>query len=157
MAGFSKKIGDGNENICQNSNLGGRRFGQDRRVSADPDYKGIEKRIVDERRKGSRKRKSPRFRAKEGTYAAVDSNYSVIGLIKDVNKCGLAFQYVANEKQLAGLLTIDIFCNHKDFYLKDVPFKTISDFYVDSKSPFSTIIYKAMLWKICGSDRQTEI
>lgn len=124
-------------------------------MSADPDYKGIEKRIVDERRKGTRKRKSPRFRAKEGTYAAVDFNYSVIDLIKDVNKCGLAFQYVANEKQLAGLLTIDIFCNHKDFYLKDVPFKTISDFYVDSKSPFSPIILKQCCGKFADlTDRQ---
>ena len=65
-----------------------------------------------------------------------------MGLIKDINKCGLAFQYVANGKKLAGGLTINIFRHSKEFYLKNLPFKTISDFYVDCKSPFSTIILR---------------
>ncbi|MBL7179654.1 MAG: hypothetical protein ABIK98_14450 [Pseudomonadota bacterium] len=134
------------QTIYQNSNLGGRRTGQDRRVSPDTSYKGIEKRISEDRRKGTRQRRFPRFRAKEGSYTAIDSNYSIIGLIKDINKCGLAFQYVANGKKLDGTLTIDIFCSGKAFYLKNVPFKTISDFHVDCKSPFSTIILR----QCCG-------
>jgi hypothetical protein len=123
-------------------NHGGRRSGQDRRATADSNYKGIEKRISGDRRKGTRRRKSPRFKAKKGSYAAIDSSYFMIGLIKDINNCGLAFQYVAKEKELARLMTIDIFCNSKDFFLKNVHFKTTSDFYVHSKLPFSTIILR---------------
>jgi hypothetical protein len=128
--------------IYQNSNLGGRRSVSTRREPANPSYKGLEKRVTGERRRGIPKRKSPRFRAKEGSYTAINSNYSIIGLIKNINRCGLAFQYVANAKKLAGRLTIDIFRQSKEFYLKTLPFKTISDFYVDSKSPFSTIILR---------------
>jgi len=123
-------------------NTGGRRSVPNRRESANRNYKDLEKRVTGERRRGARKRKSPRFRAKEGSYAAIDSNYSIMGRIKDINKCGLAFQYVANEKKLAGRLTMNIFRLSKEFYLKNLPFKTISDFYVDSKSPFSTIILR---------------
>ena len=130
------------QTIYQNSNFGGRRSVPGRRVSANPNYKGLDKRVSGERRKGTRKRKSPRFLVKEGSYAAIDAKYHIIGLVKDINKCGLAFQYVANEKKLTGMLTIDIFRHSKEFYLKNVPFKTTSDFYVDSKSPFSTIILR---------------
>ena len=130
------------QTIYQKSNFGGRRSVPSRRESANPNYQGLEKRVFRERRKGTRKRKSPRLRAKEGSYAAIDSNYIIMGRIKDINKCGLAFQYVANGKKLTGQLTINIFRHSKEFYLKNLPFKTISDFYVDSRSPFSTIILR---------------
>ncbi len=127
-------------------NHGGRRSVPDRRESANPNNKGLEKRVTGERRRGTRKRKCPRFRAKEGSYAAIDSYYSIVGRIKDINKCGLAFQYVANGKTLTGQLTINIFRLSKEFRLKNLPFKTISDFYVDSQSPFSAIILR----QCCG-------
>lgn len=131
-------------------NHGGRRSVPNRRESANPNHKGLEKRVTGERRRGTRKRKSPRFRAKEGSYVAIESNYIIIGHIKDINKCGLAFQYVANAKKLAGRLTINIFRHSKEFHLKNLPFKTISDFYIDSKSPFSTIILRQCSGKFAG-------
>jgi len=133
--------------IDLNSTLGGRQFCQDRRVSADPNYQGIEKRISGDRRKETCKRKSPRFRAKEGSYVAVDSNHNIVGFIKNINKYGLAFQYVANAEELTGMLTMDIFRNNREFYLNNVFLKTVSDFYVDNKTPFSTIILRE-----CGGE-----
>lgn len=126
--------------------LGGRRSGQDRRMYADSNYQGIERRILKDRRKRTGQRKSPRFLVKEGSFAAIDSNYGIIGHIKDINQCGLAFQYIPNEKQLAGQLTVDIFRNSREFYLKNLPFKAIADFYVDNKPLFSTTILK----QCCG-------
>ena len=136
--------------------MGGRRSGQDRRAYADSNYQGIERRISGERRQGTRQRTSPRFLVKEGSFAAINSNYGLIGNIKNINNCGLAFQYIANEKQLAGKLTVDIFHDSKKFYLKNLPFKAIADFHVDSSLPFSTI----MLRQCCGkffalTDNQT--
>ena len=140
----------------QDIDLGGRRSGQDRRVSADPNYKGIERRLHGDRRKGTRQRKSPRFRAKEGSFAAIDSNYGIIGHIKNINKCGLAFQYIAGEKQLAGQLTIDIFHNSREFYLKNLPFKAIADIYVDNTPPFSTTVLRQCSGKFAAlTDNQT--
>ncbi len=88
------------------------------------------------------KRKHKRFKAKEGAFVVVNSGDSTIGQIKNISKDGLAFQYVASGKKIAGLLTIDIFRNSNDFYLQNLPVKTTSDFYVDNQSPFSTIILR---------------
>ena len=88
------------------------------------------------------RRKHNRFKAKEGVFAVVTSGDNKVGQIKNISKGGLAFQYVASEKKLAGLLIMDIFRSSKDFYMKDVTVKTTSDCYVDSKIPFSTIILK---------------
>lgn len=140
----------------QNMDLGGRRSGQDRRMHVDPNYKGIERRILGDRRKETRQRKNPRFLAKEGSFAAIDSKYGLIGLIKDINKCGLSFQYIPNKKHLAGQLTMDIFRNRKEFYLKDLPFKAIADFYVDSNTPFSTTVLRQCCGKFAAlTDNQT--
>jgi len=92
------------------------------------------------------RRQHKRFKAKEGAFVVVTSSDNKIGQIKNISKDGLVFRYVASEKKLAGLLTIDIFRNSKDFYLKDVAVKTTSDFYIDSKFPFSTIILR----QCCG-------
>lgn len=130
------------QTIYQNIDIGGRRSGQDRRMHPDPNYQGIERRISGERRKGTRQRKSPRFLVKEGSFSAINSNYKLIGHIKNINKCGLAFQYIPNQKSLSGQLTMDIFHNSREIYLKNVPFKAIADFYIESESPFSTIILR---------------
>ncbi len=130
------------QSIYQNMDLGGRRSGQDRRISADPNYRGIERRVSGERRKGTRQRKNPRFLVKEGSFAAIDSNYGVIGAIKNINKSGAAFQYIANEKQLAGPLTMDIFHNSREFYLKNLPFTAIADVYVNNTTAFSTAVLR---------------
>jgi len=129
-------------NYQDNQNISGRRSVPDRRVFANPNYMGVERRVSGDRRKGKDKRKHKRYRAKEGAYAAIRSGYDVIGMIKDISQSGLAFQYIANGKRINGVLTIDIFHNNRDFYLKDVPFKTTSDFNVDSKVPFSTIMLR---------------
>jgi len=123
----------------ENSNTGGRRSGSERRMFADPDYAGLEKRVSADRRKRARERQNKRFQAKEGTYAAIKSDYTLIGLIKDISKGGLSFRYIVNGKRIRGSMTIDIFSKGKGFYLKKVPFKITSDFHVDSKVQFSTI------------------
>jgi hypothetical protein len=144
------------QTIYQNSNFGGRRSVPDRRESANPNYKGLEKRVSGERRKGTRKRKSPRFRVKEGAYAAITNKHITIGIINNVSMDGLAFQYVANGKELNGLLTMDIFRNSKDLCLKNAPFKTTSDLYIDSEFPFSTIILRRCSGKFADlTDNQT--
>ncbi len=131
------------QTIYQDSNLGARRSVPDRRAAANAtNYKGFEKRVSGERRKGTRKRKNPRFQIKEAAYALITNKHGIIGIINDVSIDGLAFQYVANGMELNGLLTMDIFRNSKDFSLKNASFKTASDFYIDSKLPFSTIIIR---------------
>lgn len=140
----------------ENNSAEGRRSGIDRRVSADPNYNGLERRVNLERRKGTRKRKGSRFKTKEGVYAAITSDYDIIGIIKDVSQGGLALQYSGNGKKLNGLLAMDIFSNDKRFYLKEILFETITDFYVDNQVPFSTIVLRQCCGKFVDlTDKQT--
>lgn len=127
---------------CQDNKISGRRSVSDRRVFADPNYKGLERRVNLERRKGTRERSHQRFRVKEGAYAALKDDYNILGTIKDISKGGLSFQYFVREKKVSGSLTIDIFRNGKEFYLKNIPFKITSDFPESSKVPFSTIMLR---------------
>jgi hypothetical protein len=106
---------------------------------ADASYRGVERRVAEDRRKGVRGREHPRFRAKEGAYAAIKSDYSIVGLIKDISKGGMSFQYIVDGRSIKGSLSIDIFCKGKAFNLKNIPFKITSDFQVPNKVPFSTI------------------
>jgi hypothetical protein len=130
------------QTIYHDSNVEGRRSGSDRRADVNFNYKDLEKRVSGERRKKTRKRKKPRFQVQEVAYALIKNKHGTIGTINDVSMDGLAFQYLANGNQLNGLLTIDIFRNSKDFYLKNVSFEPVSDFYLDSKLPFSTIFIR---------------
>jgi len=126
----------------QGNKISGRRSVSDRRVFADPNYKGLERRVNVERRQGTRKRSQPRFQTKEGAYAAIEADYNIIGMIKDISKGGLSFQYVFDGRKISGSIMVDIFHHGKEFDLKDVPFKITSDSPVDSKVPFSTIMLR---------------
>ena len=130
------------QTIYQESIFGDRRSVTDRRAATNSDYKGLEKRVSGERRKRTRKRKNSRLQVKEVAYALITNKQAMIGMIDDVSMDGLSFQYVANGNELNGLLTMDIFRNSKDFYLKNASFKPVSDFYLDSKLPFSTIFIR---------------
>jgi len=123
----------------QDTKISGRRSGSDRRVFADPNYKGLEKRVTGDRRKGTRKRSHQRFKAKEGAYAALEADHNIIGMIMDISKGGLSFQYIFDGREVSGSVMVDILRKGKAFHLKNVPFKVTSDFPVDKKVPFSTI------------------
>ena len=85
------------------------------------------------------KRIYKRHSAQDGAHAAILSNCPKMGQIINISKGGLAFRYVADGEQLNGTFQMDIFLNGNGFYLKKVPFKIISDFYIDNKVPFSAV------------------
>ena len=76
---------------------------------------------------GAERRKHKRFRAQNGSFAALCPQFSVLGQITDISSGGLAFRYVASEErskessQLSILLTDGSFCFDK------IPFETIWD------------------------------
>ncbi len=86
------------------------------------------------------KRKHRRFQVLEGAYAALylDNGSLMIGQIQNISKGGFAFRYVGNGEQAEGSYKVDIFASNNDFYLKNLPFETISDVYIDFETPFST-------------------
>lgn len=85
------------------------------------------------------KRKHKRFKAKEGAFAVVTSDYDKIGQIGNISKCGLAFQYIDNGEPLRGSVEIEIFAAAKNFYLRKLAAKVVMDSEVDSTVPFSAL------------------
>jgi hypothetical protein len=88
------------------------------------------------------KRKHKRFNAQKDTYVALVNDSIKVGEIINISEGGIAFSYMSKGTQLTGWHKINIFLSSKRFYLKEVPFKAVSDFYLDSKTPFSIVLMK---------------
>ena len=84
------------------------------------------------------RRKHRRFQVQEGAYAALFNGSLMIGQIQNISKDGFALRYISYGEQAEGSSEVDIFASKDDFYLKNLPFKTISDVYIDFETPFST-------------------
>lgn len=73
------------------------------------------------------RRKHQRFQVPSSAFAGIGSYFGKVGRILDLSMGGLAFRYIGLEEP-NGSSYLDIFMNDLDFYLRNVPFKTISDF-----------------------------
>lgn len=127
----------------ENSDIGRRRYGSDRRVLADPNYTGLEKRIAEDRRKGIRKRNLQRFLAKDLTFGKLQSESDEeIGQLLDISRSGLALRCFTNGKETKDYSELDIFLSGGDFTIGGISIKTVSDTDLANRSPFSTVIFK---------------
>lgn len=132
------------QTICQeNSDIGRRRDGSDRRVSADPKYTGLEKRIAGDRRTGIQQRNLQRFLAKDLTFGKLQSESDEeIGQLLDISRSGLALRCFTDGKETQDYSELDIFLSGGDFAIGGISVKTVSDTGLANKSPFSTVIFK---------------
>ena len=127
----------------ENNNLEGRRLGLDRRVFADPNYNGLDKRIFGDRRKGPWKRKNPRFRTKDLTFVQLNSeNKEDVGELLDISKGGLSLRYFEKEEKPQGYSGLGLFSSGGDLIIDEVPFKTVADTELVNNMQFSTIIFR---------------
>ena len=131
------------QTIYQNSvNVGGRRSGSDRRVFADLNRRGIERRIAGNRREGTRNREHLRFRAKDLTFVKLVSGSDVdVAQMTDISKGGLSFRYFLDEKQPQDYSDLGIFMSDNDFAIDQILFETVSNT-VSNSSQFSSIVMK---------------
>jgi hypothetical protein len=83
------------------------------------------------------RRKHKRFKVQNRVYVTLkDNNYYKPGQLINISKGGIAFLYIPNEEQVNGLFKADLFSETNAIYLKDMPFKTISDFSHDNEPTF---------------------
>ena len=90
---------------------------------------------VDERRKHKR------YDVKEGAFAALPSNY-LVGQIKNISKGGISFTCLSSGKQKFNMPILEIFSKDNDFYLREIPFKIVSEIDVEDRVPSSSIQMK---------------
>lgn len=127
----------------EKNNLGGRRSGQDRRMFVDPNYKGLERRVSEDRRRETHRRTYKRFRAKDLTFVKLNSEYEEdIGQLLDISKGGLSLRYFKDEERSRNYTDLGIFMSGGDFAVDWIPFKGVSDTVIKNNSLFSTIVLR---------------
>lgn len=97
--------------------------------------------MVDIKTTGER-RKSKRYNAIEGAYAAVGPNSNKLGQIIDISKGGLCFKYIdtSNENKEAGTQQEDsISLSSMRYYVGNLPFKTVADYEILNLPTFSSM------------------
>ncbi|MBT5988799.1 PilZ domain-containing protein [bacterium] len=104
------------------------------------------------RKRTVERRRSKRYRAVEGAYAAISPKSHKLGQIIDISMGGLAFKYIdtnnsdtnnsdtnKEDKKNHGKSEESIFLSSMGFYVGDLPFKTISDNEVTDIPSFSSM------------------
>jgi hypothetical protein len=84
------------------------------------------------------RRKHRRFQIRQGTYVALVPPYGKVGPVIDISMGGLSFRYVDGKETTNGSY-INILLTEANFYLENVPVKTILDCEIPDKSASSAI------------------
>ena len=85
------------------------------------------------------RRKHRRLQVQDIAFAVLRDQGRQLGQIMDISMGGLAFNYIAGGGNDDSAFELDILLAYKGLYMKKIQFKTISDFQIANKSPFSPI------------------
>ena len=92
--------------------------------------------------KSNDQRRFRRFNAKEGAFAVLRNGDSKIGQLVDISRGGLGLRYISEEDGTDGFYELDIFLTNEGFYIKRVPFKTVSDFEITIQQPNQMVLMR---------------
>lgn len=96
------------------------------------------------------RRKHTRYNATDGAFAAVSPNSFKLGQIVNISRGGLAFQYIDTTRNVPGKKEeTHIFLSSKGYYVRGLPFKTVSDYEVPNDNPFSTLKMRQRAIQFC--------
>ena len=85
------------------------------------------------------RRKNRRLQVQDIAFAVLRDQGRQLGQIVDISMGGLAFNYIAGGGNADSAFELDILLAYKGLYMKKIQFKTISDFQIANKSPFTAI------------------
>ena len=87
------------------------------------------------------RRKHKRYQVSEGTFAALTSNY-VVGQINNLSLGGVSFTCVSSGRQGYSMPVLEIFSKDNNFYLREIPFKVVSEIDLENHVPCSSLQMK---------------
>jgi hypothetical protein len=87
------------------------------------------------------RREHKRYEVQEGAFAALPSNY-LVGQIRNISKGGISFTCLASGKQEFNMPILEIFSKDNDFYLREIPFKPVSEIDIEDRVPSSSMQLK---------------
>ncbi len=67
------------------------------------------------------KRKTERFVVRNGIFVAFGNDLPKVGMLKDISKGGLSFEYLYDEKPVGNDSRVDIYMTRGEFFLREVP------------------------------------
>ena len=88
------------------------------------------------------KRKYKRFKAQKNTYVLVANGSANMGQLINISRDGFAFRYIGKAEQVTGWHRVEIFLSNQLFILGNVPFRVVSDYNLDNRTPYSTVLLK---------------
>lgn len=132
------------KSIDLNSNLGDKRFCQERRGSADPNYQGIEKRISGDRREHKR------LKVKDLSFVKLwcknEEDYiENLGQLLDISRGGISLRCSVETEKVQDGFVLGIFVSGGDFKIEEIPFRLISDV----EMTFDSALSKRNLRRYC--------
>ena len=83
------------------------------------------------------RREHKRFPVTKDTFVALKPDYFEVGRVINISMAGLTFSYMADGKPPGQSSILDIFLVGRNFHLRDLPFRTISDV-ISDRIPFSS-------------------
>ena len=117
-------------NCHDNRKICDRRLDAKRRVLADMNYKGAERRIA-HRRRSIENRKYHRYKVKDHIYVSLRSEFDeAVGQLLDISKGGLSVQYLATNEKSGDYSELGIFSS-VDLAMERIPFRIVSDTKMD--------------------------
>jgi hypothetical protein len=75
-------------------------------------------------------------------FAVLRGHVEQLGQIIDISRGGLAFHYIVSGRDDKSSSELDILLAYYGLYMQRIQFKTVSDFQIPNKSPFSPIIMR---------------
>ena len=84
----------------------------------------------------------PRYKVKDGAYAALSPDSTIMGQIVNISRGGLCFRYIVHTEQASESVATHIFVGDNGFYLEKMPYTTIEDIEIENNSTFSSIVMR---------------
>ncbi len=73
------------------------------------------------------KRKTERFAVRGGAFVAFGNGLPKVGMLKDISKGGLSFEYLCDEKPVGNDKHMDIWMTEAEFFLREVLCEKVYD------------------------------
>ena len=97
---------------------------------------------MNEKETAVEKRRHKRYKAPLSSYIALMNEVTEVGQIINISKSGIAFSYIDKGLQITGWHKMNIFLGGNRFFIREIPFKAISNLYLDTEYIFSSVIMK---------------
>jgi hypothetical protein len=93
------------------------------------------------RKRTVERRRSKRYKAVDGAYAAISPNSHKLGQIIDISMGGLSFKYIDTSivEEKPDIPENTVFLSSMGYYVGDLPFKMVSDYELTNAPSFSSM------------------